>query len=86
MDIQGPVTSPTVPYVPLGVGLALIALSNVLQYLQVSSSLSEYGGSGLMTLISGMHSFGMVIATLGAVAAGIRIGLLSLRPDGTTQI
>lgn len=85
MDIQGPATSPTVAYIPLGVGLALIAISNIVQYLQVEG-LGEYGGYGLMTIVSTVNSLGMIIGTLGAVAVGIRIGLLSLRPTGSTQL
>lgn len=85
MDIQGPATSPTVAYIPLGVGLVLIAISNIVQYLQVEG-LGEYGGYGLMIFVSALNGFGMIIGTLGAVAVGIRIGLLSLRPTGGSQL
>lgn len=85
MDIQGPATSPTVAYIPLGVGLALIAISNIVQYLQVEG-LGEYGGYGVLIVVSALNSFGVVIGTLGAVAVGIRIGLLSLRATGSTQL
>ncbi|WP_110239143.1 hypothetical protein [Nocardioides gilvus] len=85
MNIQGPATSPVVAYIPLGVGLAMIAVSNLVQYLQMHS-LGEYGGYELLTIVSTVNSLGMVIGTLGAVAVGIRIGLLSLRPAGGPQL